>query len=110
MVKGTLHWVSAAHCVEAEVRLYDRLFTKPNPADEKEGRNFKEYINHLSLETLRSCKLEPGIAGALPGSIYQFERTGYFCVDKESSADSIIFNRTVTLRDSWAKIESAQKK
>ncbi len=110
MVKGTLHWVSASHSVEAEVRLYDRLFTKANPTDEKDGRDFKEFINPASLETLRSCRLEPGIAGALPGSIYQFERTGYFCVDKESSADSIVFNRTVTLRDSWAKIESAQKK
>ena len=110
MVKGTLHWVSAAHCVEAEVRLYDRLFTKANPADEKDGHDFKEFINPASLETLRSCRIEPGIAGALPGSIYQFERTGYFCVDRESPADSIVFNRTVSLRDSWAKIESAQQK
>ena len=110
MVKGTLHWVSASHSAEAEVRLYDRLFTKANPTDDKDGRDFKEFINPASLETLRSCRIEPGIAGALPGSIYQFERTGYFCVDKESSADSIVFNRTVTLRDSWAKIESAQKK
>ncbi|MBU1571353.1 MAG: glutamine--tRNA ligase/YqeY domain fusion protein [Proteobacteria bacterium] len=105
MVKGTLHWVSAAHSVEAEVRLYDRLFTKANPADEKDGRDFKECINPASLETLRSCRLEPSVAGALPGSIYQFERTGYFCVDRESSAGAIVFNRTVTLRDSWAKIE-----
>ncbi|MDP2863930.1 MAG: glutamine--tRNA ligase/YqeY domain fusion protein [Desulfobacterales bacterium] len=110
MVKGTLHWVSAAHCVEAEVRLYDRLFTKANPADEKDGRDFKEFINPASLETLSSCRLEPSVAGALPGSIYQFERTGYFCVDRESSAGAVVFNRTVTLRDSWAKIESAQKK
>ncbi len=105
MVKGTLHWVSAAHSVEAEVRLYDRLFTKANPADEKDGRDFKEFINPASLETLRSCRLEPSVAGALPGSIYQFERTGYFCVDRESSAGAVVFNRTVTLRDSWAKIE-----
>ena len=105
MVKGTLHWVSAAHCVEAEVRLYDRLFTKANPADDKDGHDFKEFINPASLEILRSCRLEPSVAGALPGSIYQFERTGYFCVDRESSADAIVFNRTVTLRDSWAKIE-----
>ncbi len=110
MVKGTLHWVSAAHSVEAEVRLYDRLFTKANPADDKDGRDFKECINPASLEVLRSCRLEPSVAGALPGSIYQFERTGYFCVDRESSAGAIVFNRTVTLRDSWAKIESAQKK
>jgi glutaminyl-tRNA synthetase len=105
MVKGTLHWVSAAHSVEAEVRLYDRLFTKANPADDKDGSDFKEFINPASLETLRSCRIEPGVAGALQGSIYQFERTGYFCVDRESSADAIVFNRTVTLRDSWAKIE-----
>ncbi|MDP3283298.1 MAG: glutamine--tRNA ligase/YqeY domain fusion protein [Desulfobacterales bacterium] len=105
MVKGTLHWVSAAHSVDAEVRLYDRLFTKANPADDKDGRDFKEFINPASLETLRSCRLEPSVAGALPGSIYQFERTGYFCVDRESSTGAIVFNRTVTLRDSWAKIE-----
>jgi len=105
MVKGTLHWVSAAHSVEAEVRLYDRLFTKANPVDDKDGHDFKEFINPASLEILRSCRLEPSVAGALPGSIYQFERTGYFCVDRESSADTIVFNRTVTLRDSWAKIE-----
>ncbi|RPJ17980.1 MAG: glutamine--tRNA ligase/YqeY domain fusion protein [Desulfobacteraceae bacterium] len=110
MVKGTLHWVSAAHCVEAEVRLYDRLFTKANPADDKDGHDFKEFINPSSLEILRSCRIEPGIKGALPGSIYQFERTGYFCVDRESSAGGFVFNRTVTLRDSWAKIESAQNK
>lgn len=105
MVKGTLHWVSAAHSVEAEVRLYDRLFTKANPVDDKDGHDFKEFINPASLEILRSCRLEPSVAGALPGSIYQFERIGYFCVDRESSADTIVFNRTVTLRDSWAKIE-----
>ncbi|MFO7666476.1 MAG: glutamine--tRNA ligase/YqeY domain fusion protein [Desulfobacterales bacterium] len=105
MVKGTLHWVSAAHAVEAEVRLYDRLFTKANPTDDKGGCDFKEFINPASLEILRSCKIEPRLAGALPGSIYQFERTGYFCVDKESKVDAIVFNRTVTLRDSWAKIE-----
>jgi glutaminyl-tRNA synthetase len=110
MVKGTLHWVSAAHCVEAEVRLYDRLFTKANPADDKDGHDFKEFINPSSLEILRSCRIEPGIKGALPGSIYQFERTGYFCVDRESPAGCVVFNRTVTLRDSWAKIESAQNK
>jgi glutaminyl-tRNA synthetase len=110
MVKGTLHWVSSAHCVEAEVRLYDRLFTKANPTDDKDGRDFKAFINPRSLETLRSCRIEPGIKGALPGSICQFERIGYFCVDRESKAESLIFNRTVTLRDSWAKIESAQNK
>ncbi|MBA3037392.1 MAG: glutamine--tRNA ligase/YqeY domain fusion protein [Desulfobacterium sp.] len=108
-VKGTLHWVSAAHCVEAQVRLYDRLFTKENPADEKDGHNFKEFINPKSLEILKLCKVEPGLLKALPGSIYQFERLGYFCVDnKESSENLLVFNRTVTLRDSWAKIEKKQ--
>lgn len=109
-VKGTLHWVSASHSAEAEVRLYDRLFTKENPADEKDGRNFKEFINPKSLEILKSCKVEHGLSKALPGSICQFERLGYFCVDsKESSNNSLVFNRTVTLRDSWAKIEQKQK-
>ncbi|MGB5156284.1 MAG: glutamine--tRNA ligase/YqeY domain fusion protein [Desulfobacterales bacterium] len=109
-VKGTLHWVSAAHCMDAEVRLYDRLFTKENPAVEKDGHNFKEFINPKSLEILKSCKVEPGLLKALPGSIFQFERLGYFCVDsKESSKNSLVFNRTVTLRDSWSKIENKQK-
>ncbi len=109
-VKGTLHWVSAAHCMDAEVRLYDRLFTKENPAVEKDGHNFKEFTNPKSLEILKSCKVEPGLLKALPGSIFQFERLGYFCVDsKESSKNSLVFNRTVTLRDSWSKIENKQK-
>lgn len=109
-VKGTLHWVSAAHCVEAKVRLYDRLFVKENPADGKDGSNFKDFINPGSLEILKSCKVEPGLLKATPGSICQFERLGYFCVDsKESSKDLLVFNRTVTLRDSWAKIEQKQK-
>ncbi|MBU4010937.1 MAG: glutamine--tRNA ligase, partial [Proteobacteria bacterium] len=97
------------HCAEAEVRLYDRLFVKENPADEKDGHNFKEFINPKSLEILKLCKVEPGLLKALPGSIYQFERLGYFCVDnKESSENLLVFNRTVTLRDSWAKIEKKQ--
>jgi len=109
-VKGTLHWVSAAHCVEAKVRLYDRLFVKENPADGKDGSNFKDFINPGSLEILKSCKVEPGLLKATPGSICQFERLGYFCVDsKESSKELLVFNRTVTLRDSWAKIEQKQK-
>jgi glutaminyl-tRNA synthetase len=110
MVKGTLHWVSAAHSADAKVRLYDRLFTKANPADDKEGHDFKEFINPSSLETLGLCKLEQSMAKALPGSVCQFERTGYFCVDRESTKDSPVFNRTVTLRDTWAKIEGAQNK
>jgi len=109
-VRGTLHWVSAAHALEAEVRLYDRLFVKANPLGEKDGSDFKSYLNPNSLETLASCRVEPSLAGALPGSRYQFERQGYFCVDPDSSGGTLVFNRTVSLRDTWAKIEKAQKK
>ena len=109
-VKGTLHWVSAAHSLEAEVRLYDRLFDKPNPTGEKDAPDFTTYLNPNSLETLRSCCVEPSLAGAAPGSRYQFERLGYFCVDSLDSSDgSLVFNRIVPLRDSWAKIEKKQK-
>ncbi len=109
-VRGTLHWVSAAHALEAEVRLYDGLFVKANPLDEKDGSDFKSHLNPNSLETLASCRVEPSLAGALPGSRYQFERQGYFCVDPDSSGGTLVFNRTVSLRDTWAKIEKAQKK
>jgi len=109
-VRGTLHWVSAAHALEAEVRLYDRLFVKANPLGEKDGSDFKSYLNPNSLETLASCRVEPSLARALPGSRYQFERQGYFCVDPDSSGGTLVFNRTVSLRDTWAKIEKAQKK
>jgi glutaminyl-tRNA synthetase len=110
-VKATLHWVSAEHAVDGRVRLYDRLFTKENPDEKVEGKTFKDFINPDSLATLTHCKLEPGLAEAAPGDFYQFERLGYFCVDsKESSADHLIFNRTVTLRDTWAKIAKAGKK
>ena len=109
-VKGTLHWVSAAHSLEAEVRLYDHLFSKEDPDDVEEGYDFTANLNPNSLETLRSCRIEPSLAGAAPGSRYQFERLGYFCVDSvDSSETSLVFNRTVTLRDSWAKVEKAQK-
>ena len=108
-VKSTLHWVSASHALEAEVRMYDHLFTKPDPNDVEEGLDFKSYINPDSLVTLTSCRVEPGLAGAEPGSVYQFERQGYFCADIDSSEDKLIFNRTVTLRDTWAKIEKLQK-
>jgi len=108
-VKGTLHWVSAAHAIEAEVRLYDHLFVKEDPSDVEEGKDFKDYLNPNSLETLTSCKIEPSVAGARPGTRYQFLRQGYFCVDPDSSGDNLVFNRTVTLRDTWAKIEKAQK-
>ncbi|MBM4146434.1 MAG: glutamine--tRNA ligase/YqeY domain fusion protein [Nitrospira sp.] len=108
-VRSTLHWVSASHALEAEVRMYDHLFTKPDPNDVEEGLDFKSYINPDSLVTLTSCRVEPGLAGAEPGSVYQFERQGYFCADIDSSEGSLIFNRTVTLRDTWAKIEKLQK-
>ena len=107
-VKATLHWVSAAHAIEAEVRLYDHLFTQENPDDVEEGVDWTSSINPRSLERLTSCRLEPGLAGAAPGSSYQFERLGYFCVDPLDSAPGrLVFNRTVTLRDTWAKIERA---
>jgi glutaminyl-tRNA synthetase len=109
-VKGTLHWVSAAHAIEAEVRLYDRLFSKANPLDLEEGQDFTASLNPDSLEVLASCRVEPGLAGARPGTIYQFERQGYFTVDPDSTEGNMVFNRTVTLRDTWAKIEQQQKK
>jgi len=108
-VRGTLHWVSAAHALNAEVRLYDRLFTKENPLEEG-GADFMDYLNPDSLEVLTSCQIEPGLAGATPGSRYQFLRMGYFCVDPDSSGDRLVFNRTASLRDTWAKIQRAQKK
>ena len=109
-VKGTLHWVSAAHSIEAEVRLYDYLFTKPDPADQKDG-DFTRFLNPNSLTVLASCRVEPGLKDAAPGSFYQFLRQGYFCVDCVDSSDArLVFNRTVSLRDSWAKIEKKQRK
>jgi len=109
-VKATLHWVSADHSLPAEVRLYDHLFTKENPDDVPEGQDFKSNLNPNSLEVLTNCRLEPSLAGAAPLNRYQFERLGYFCVDPDSSYDKLIFNRTVTLRDPWAKIQKKQKK
>jgi glutaminyl-tRNA synthetase len=108
-VKGTSHWVSAAHAVKAEVRLYDQLFLKENPNDEKEGKTFKDYLNPLSLEVLSDCMVEPGLAHAKPGDRFQFLRQGYFCVDLDSTEGKLIFNRTVSLRDTWAKIEKKQQ-
>ena len=109
-VKGTLHWVSARHSINAEVRLYERLFNKENPAGEKGIANFKESLNPDSLKMLSSCKVEPGLKDSAPGSMWQFERTGYFSVDtKESSTEKPVFNRTVTLRDKWAKIAKKTK-
>ena len=107
-VKATIHWVSAAHSLQAEVRLYDRLFVKENPGEG--GADFRDALNPDSLVTLTSCRVEPSLKGAEPGSRYQFERQGYFCVDSvDSTPEGPVFNRTVTLRDSWAKIEKAQK-
>ena len=109
-VKGTLHWVSAKHAVDAEVRLYDHLFAKENPNEVEDGKDFKDYLNPNSLEVLTGCKVEPSLANARPGSRCQFLRLGYFCVDtKDSVEGKPVFNRTVTLRDTWAKIEKAQK-
>ncbi len=101
-VKGTIHWISAQHAVDAEARIYDRLFNVSDPS----GDNWKEQINPNSLEVVKGCKLEPGLATAKPQDRFQFERLGYFCVDDESSQGHLVFNRTVTLRDTWAKIES----
>jgi len=110
-IKGTLHWVSAEHSVPAEVRLYDRLFVKENPEDNDEGSDYRSNINPASLEVLTACRLEPSLAGATPGSRYQFERHGYFCVDsKDSKPGALVFNRTVPLRDSWGKTEQAARK
>ena len=108
-VKATLHWVSAAHALEAEVRLYDHLFTKANPTAVENGADWKSNLNPNSSETLTSCRVEPSLAGAAPGSRYQFERLGYFCVDPDSSDDALVFNRTVSLRDTWARIQKAGK-
>ena len=108
-VRGTLHWVSAPHAIEAEVRLYEHLFTKENPNDVEEGREFTDYLNPNSLQILNSARVEPSLADAAPGSYYQFLRKGYFCVDPDSSDNKLVFNRTVTLRDTWAKIQKTQK-
>ena len=104
-VKSTIHWVSAAHAVDAEVRLYDNLFLTPNPNEEAEGRDFTANLNPNSLEILNDAKLEPCLASAAPLRRFQFERLGYFCVDFDSTPDKPVFNRTVALRDTWAKIE-----
>ncbi|MEW6742881.1 MAG: glutamine--tRNA ligase/YqeY domain fusion protein [Planctomycetota bacterium] len=103
-VKATLHWVSEAHAVPAEARLYDHLFTKPDPTEDKD-EDFKTHLNPNSLQVVSGCLLEPNLAKAPIGSLYQFERLGYFCVDPDSRDRALVFNRTVTLRDTWAKIE-----
>ena len=103
-VKATIHWVSAATRFEAEVRLYDHLFAKEDPDDVPEGVDWLANLNPQSLERLTSCHVEPCLASAKPGDRYQFERLGYFCVDRESTDAMKVFNRSVTLRDAWAKV------
>jgi glutaminyl-tRNA synthetase len=110
-VKATIHWVSADHAVEAEVRLYDHFFTKEDPDDVPDGSDWMTNINPKSLERLTSARVEPALANAKPGERYQFERLGYFCVDNvDSSAEHLVFNRTATLRDTWAKIERSGRR
>ena len=108
-VKSTIHWLSAAHAIEGEVRLYDNLFTKEDPNEVADGGDFTDNLNPNSLEVVANAKVEPGLKGAAPGSRYQFERLGYFCVDLDSSPAKPVFNRTVMLRDTWAKIEKKSK-
>ena len=107
-VQGTIHWVSAPHAIDAEIRLYDRLFTVVDPRDVDDGETFLKYLNPQSLEIVQGCKLEPSLASAKPGAHYQFEREGYFYLDPSSSDKHPVFNMTVRLRDTWAKIEQAQ--
>jgi glutaminyl-tRNA synthetase len=110
-VKATIHWVSVAHAIQAEVRLYDHLFTKEDPDDLPDGIDWKINLNPQSLEILPDCRVEPYLGDAARGSTFQFERLGYFCVDAaESSRQRLLFNRTITLRDTWAKIERGSKK
>jgi glutaminyl-tRNA synthetase len=108
-VKATLHWVSAEQAITAEVRLYDRLFTKEDPGDVPEGADYQSFLNPNSLEVVKSCYLEPNLSGVKPGYKCQFERLGYFCVDTDSKEDALVFNRTVTLKDTWAKIAKKQE-
>jgi glutaminyl-tRNA synthetase len=106
-VKSTMHWVSSAHAISAEIRLYDKLFSKADPSDVAEGEDVISNLNPYSLEIVTDAKLEPSLANATLGDHYQFERIGYFCVDPDSTAEKLVFNRTLALKDSWAKIEKA---
>lgn len=108
-VRGTLHWVSAPHSIQAQVRIYDRLFAKEAPDEVEDGQDFKDNLNPNSLEVLNSCRVEPSLSDAKPGERYQFLRKGYFCVDPISSDGKLVFNRTIPLRDTWAKIKSKQQ-
>ena len=108
-VKSTIHWVSAEHALPGEVRLYDRLFNRPMPEEvDDDSQDFLDNINPDSLQVLDPCYVEPGLAQAQPGERFQFERQGYFCVDKDSTPGKLVFNRTVPLKDTWAKIEKSQ--
>ncbi len=104
-MKATIHWVSAAHAIDAEVRLYDKLFTKADPNQLEEGEDFTANLNPNSLEVVTRAKLEPSLATAAAGARYQFERLGYFCADPDSAPGKPVFNRTVALKNTWAKIE-----
>lgn len=108
-VKGTIHWVSAEHALDAEVRMFDRLFVKEDPDNVEEGKDFKDYLNPDSLKVLKSCKVEPFLKDAKPLDHFQFERLGYFSLDLDTKEDSLVFNRTVGLKDTWAKIEQKKK-
>ena len=108
-VKSTIHWVSAAHAIDAQVRLYENLFTREDPNQTDEGENFTANLNPRSLEVLTGAKLEPSLRDAVEGGRYQFERLGYFCVDPDSAPGKPVFNRTVALRDAYARIEKAQQ-
>ncbi len=107
-VRGTIHWVAARHALRAEARLYDHLFTAEHPEDVPEGVDYRDGLNPASLEQVADCRVEPGLAGVPDGARYQFERLGYFCVDPDSTPDALVFNRTVGLRDTWAKIARSQ--
>jgi glutaminyl-tRNA synthetase len=107
-VKATIHWVSAAHAVDAEVRIYDNLFLKEDPSDVKEGEDVLDNLNPASLEVITDAKLEPSLANAAVGTRYQFERLGYFSVDPDTKPGKPVFNRTVALKDAWARVEKKQ--
>jgi glutaminyl-tRNA synthetase len=107
-VKSTIHWVSAAHAVDAEVRIYENLFTKENPSDVELGKDVLDNLNPNSLAIISDAKVEPSLASAAPGTRYQFERLGYFCADPDSKPGKPVFNRTVALKDAWARVEKKQ--
>jgi glutaminyl-tRNA synthetase len=107
-VKATIHWVSAAHAVDAEVRIYENLFLKEDPSNVEEGKDVLDNLNPNSLELIADAKLEPSLGNATIGTRYQFERLGYFCVDPDSKPGKPVFNRTVALKDAWARVEKKQ--